>query len=311
MSANKVNDGSTDEALHTVSNKIGPLFPASITALVTFPTQPIVVALRQQQVSMIHSRPIGFFSATKKIILENPKNLWKGTLPSAGKEFLRYACYKVWIIQNTQNYVDNTFDWGKLPNNLVHPLSNMVAGVLAGSTDVVLSGALERYSTYIATSQGHSTSACFSSDLKSHTGAINKIKFLYRGVASSVAKSSIGFCLMFGTKEPIRQIVNKATSSVQDPTSKWYVPFFSSVISGGIIALATAPLDIVKTLKQMPGGSQQGTFELLKSNFLKHGVSGLTTGLPAKFFLVSMSWAFNYLVSELANQSEPPRKCQP
>ena len=304
MPANKINDESNDSLLHTISNKAGPLFPASTKAIVTPLTQPILVTLRQQQASVRQSQPLSFFSASKKMITQNPKNLWRGTLPSASKEFFKYSFYKVFIIQNTQSYVNKIADWNTLPNHFAHPLKSMVAGSIAGTADVIFGGALERYATYVATAQGPTSSACFSTELKSQHGAMNKVQFLYRGAASSIAKSSIGFSLMFGTKEPIKQSVNTALNMETKTTPKWCATFCSAMMSGGLIALTTAPLDIIKTLKQMPGGRKQGALSLLHNNFVKHGIRGLTAGLPAKFCLISLGWALNFMISELAVQTD-------
>lgn len=301
MSASQKNKLETFSSSQTILNRLHHSLPtvmaAAGKAAMVPVTQPIQTALREQQASVrdASQQPLSFPQAMKKIVSnDGTKGLWKGTTPSFMKEFIKYGSYKVWVIQNLPQWVDET-----LPNaNNTHKA--VTAGMLAAATDVVIGGPFERYATYLQTAPAQGATKMFLHDLQSKAGLHNKWHFLNKGAGAAFVKGGMQFSLMFGFKDPIKNAVN-ALYNLDDETQNapWYATFTSALLSGVLVAGVTAPVDIVKTIKQMPGDQNASLLQSLENNVRTHGIKGLTTGLLTKSGMIAAGWSANFLISEL------------
>lgn len=291
------NGCSSQTILNRLNNTIPTLLAAAGKAAMVPVTQPIQTAMREQQASVREAgqRPLNFVEASKKIIQnDGTKGLWKGTTPSVAKEFIKYGTYKVWVIQNLPQWVDET----------IPSASNMqkavAAGALAAATDVAIGGPFERYSTYLQTAPADGATKMFLQDLSKNEGLHNKWNFLNKGAGAAFVKGSAQFGLMFGLKEPVKGWVN-TIYNLDDSTQNapWYATFTSALLSGVIVAGFTAPVDIVKTIKQMPGDQNASLLHSLEKNVRTHGIKGLTTGILTKSGMIAAGWSANFLISEL------------
>lgn len=177
-------------------------------------------------------------------------------------------------------------------------LKAVTAAMIASSADNVLGGAMERYATYRATSQGDKSGASLSKEFKEARSVSGKMKLLYRGFWASTLKSSVAFAIFFIAAKPIQSKIKQVFSIKDDAATPWHVTFMSAAATGFAVALGSSPIDIIKTQKQMPNPSNRTVAQALKSNIRTFGFSGAFAGLPSKMLLITLGWGLNFIVTQ-------------
>lgn len=302
---------STSNMLETLTSRIIDNKSVALTKSLSIVfTQPLQVCLRAQQQSVYgHSKPLNLFNTFLGLKKQGPiRSFYRGGLPSATKELLKYGTYKMPLIKEAPNLVTawlpSTFD--ELTPRKQHIVKSVTAGVFAGVSDTLLSGWLENYATFRATSQGKHANASFYSELQTIQSPLKKIERLYKGTLPCILKSSVQLTTFYALNQPIEASVKTIYQTPSDETASWQVKASVAVITGFSVALTSSPFDIVKTLSQMPASNAEPIHKTLNSVFKRHGVHGLSAGVGTKGCLVTLGWGINYLFFHSDPVSTPP-----
>ena len=276
------------------------------------PTQPLQVIMRRQQARMGSAMNPALLNASQAC-----KELWnlkdsagkpagkvetffKGWRPGAVKEFGKSAIYKGYLIVGAPVIVKNALGDkldGVFTPGQYHLTVCVMAGVLAGVGDTVCGGIPEALGTFRSTSHGELANAKFleGMEVKSPLKAIAQ---LYRGFIPASLKGAFAFSTFYYTAAPIKARVNQYFGVDAHHPEPWTAKLTSAVISGFTVALISAPLDNVKTQKQMPGATKKSVMETLADNVKKHGPRSLVIGLPIKTLMVAMGWGIAHFVTQ-------------
>ena len=282
---------------------------ALVKAGMVFATQPLQVILRDQQKAVKNNEsPKGMMGTSNKLFSQGGVgSFFRGSLPAATKEFIKYQTYKTPLLKGAPAIIDNA-----LPTSFYHfpyyswqPIKVIMAGAFAGISDTVLGGGLEAYATYRATSQGELSKASFKQELVSIPTTLGKLQRIYKGAVPATVKSTVAFSLFFGVSAPLNQQVNNYFP-VEEGHSPVFVQALAAIGTGVIVAAASSPFDIAKTLAQMPAAKTEGLPKVMFDIYQHKGIRGFGAGLGTKAFMVGLGWSANsFFVQDLSKQQKP------
>lgn len=284
-------------------------------AIAVIPTQPLQVLIRAQQAGLASkTNPVvlNIFAAAKQIanhesngryvgsFFSRAKPFFNGGAVGVGKELLKNGLYKGALIQGAPSIVDKMLYSTGFPvycSPLTYHLTQSVlAGLFAGAMDTLIGGGLESWATFRSTSLGKNSDAKFWSEVGAKQSVLAKIGRIYKGAAASTGKGSVAFATNFICRDPINQWVVSAYK-LQDPKAlPWHGNVLSATLTGGLVALTSSPLDIIKTLAQKPNPNNDPMFTVLKGIIAKQGIKGITAGVPLKFLMVTIGWGITNCV---------------
>lgn len=163
-------------------------------------------------------------------------------------------------------------------------LAPMLGGSIARTLAVTAICPIELIRTKLQSRQGYS----YSEVIDVVRGAVrqNGVLSLWRGLLPMLLRDvpfSISYWLGY-------EYLKFQFSSVVEPSLLPFVPLLSGAMSGGVSAVLTTPLDVIKTHMQVElGESKQGSslgtgslFNVLRNVTSEHGYSGLFAGLTPR-----------------------------
>lgn len=270
-------------------------------SLLVFPTQPLQVLMRHQQGSLASDPPriLSIQESYNEIRFKQPMQaLFKGVRLSAAKELAKNGIYKATLISGAPDLAESILP--ERPKNYAteaqyNLVKCLVAGFIASVSDAILGGSIDRIATFQATSQGKKADANFSQELKQVNSVFGKVGFLYKGFAANSIKGSFAFTTMFYVSAPITHWSASIYKHSLEEKAPWYSSATSAILAGIAVAIVSSPWDIVKTQAQMPGSKDKGTCRALYDNYSRHGLRGVTAGLPAKTAMITIGWSLNSL----------------
>lgn len=296
---------------------------AVLKTAAVLPTQPLQVVMRNQQSGLKKSKEPQLLSARQvawNIATQNGEPLslravpffFRGTLSGLTKEFLKNASYKGALILGAPKLADTALKQTTLadilPQNLYRITQVILASSIAGASDVLLGGPLDALATFHATSQGKHADASYAKEVRAEPTLSKKIQRIYRGSDAAILKSTIGFVAYFSISQHAKQWAAHLYGIENEKALPWYGKLTASLISGGTVAAASSPFDIVKTQLQMPNPSNLGLGNALVNNFKQHGIKGITTGLPLKCAMITLGWGINDLGVNLVAETITERR---
>jgi len=148
------------------------------------------------------------------------------------------------------------------------PWHGLVAGCIAGASGVVIGHAFDTAKVQAQVSSGSDSSTSSSSKPR----ALRSVLSLYRGIVPPLLSTGAVRSLYFGVYETFKPLVSTAMG--KDSTSLPVV-FIAGAMTGAVIAPVTAPVQRLKIMQQVEGGSLQEVCKRL----LASGASGLFRGL--------------------------------
>ncbi len=298
----------TQKTCESMLSNNGPL--ALAKAGLIPPTQPLQVVMRTQQAALRGNNNLLSMMATMRYLYqqEGLRAFFKGVTPATAKEGGKYLLYKGPLLSKAPQLVESALpkEFETLPLALQGPIKAVLAGAFSAGCDTLLGGGLEAYATYRSTSQGSLAQASFSAELAAIRGLHRKVARIYQGAVPATAKGTLAFATFFGAAGPIKKAVKRAYNITEEGPPPVYVTGTAAIATGSLVASTASPLDIVKTLKQMPNGSNKGLRELLVENVSKHGIKGLTAGLGTKALLITFGWSVNFFVLNHFGLKKPP-----
>ena len=268
-------------------------------------TQPIVTIIRAQQAAVYYSnKPRGVFSAVRWLYRTGgPRTFYKGAVPDSIQEGLSYLTYKTPLLTHSYSLASGVLpsSTNQLSPSVRHGITSILAGSLVGVVDNVIMGPLEAYSTYRNASQGSHANASFSAELHALPTISAKAQRLWRGFIPSTLKSCVTGSLFFLLNKPIHDNYQLLFSHFG--LSDWHhaIDAASALSQATLIATAGAPIDILKTIRQMPHDPNdklvgQSLFRIARHNIQKHSMGAITAGMPARIALATFGWSCNIFV---------------
>lgn len=287
-------------------------------AVAVLPTQPFQVMMRVQQGALVSKEKPQFLSipeAAKKIYQENHKKnsthalrpFFRGTTQAVSKEALKNGVYKGALITGAPDLANNALaatGFSDLNSPAFHHvLKPIVAGTIAGTSDVLLGGVLESWATYRATSHGVHANASFWQEVRAEHSIMGQLNRAYSGAGPSLIKNNIAFTTYFMTTNPIKNGVSNFYNIQDQKHIPWYAKLTTALLAGGAVAISSSPFDIIKTQSQMPNPSKKPVGEALLSNWKTYGLKGVTAGLPLKFGMITMGWSITHLATDSSHST--------
>lgn len=278
-------------------------------SMLVYPTQPLQTLIRTIQATLASQTSPQFLTireAVKLIYNSDPakpsmKHFFKGAQAGAAKELLKNCVYKGALITGAPTLADRVLEAGGVQSALFSPwqyhfMQSGLAGPIASFGDVVLGGGLESWATFRATSHGAAANASFWREVGAAGGLRDKIARAYRGGWATGFKGTVAFTTFFAAGAPIRDQVVKLYGLPDAKSLPWHGHLTNAFLVGGLVALTSSPLDIVKTQAQMPNPSKLSIPQALMSNYAKYGMKGVTAGVWLKFAMITLGWGLTSLV---------------
>eukprot|EP00592_Proboscia_alata_P000199 CAMPEP_0194373876 /NCGR_PEP_ID=MMETSP0174-20130528/22280_1 /TAXON_ID=216777 /ORGANISM="Proboscia alata, Strain PI-D3" /LENGTH=312 /DNA_ID=CAMNT_0039153155 /DNA_START=128 /DNA_END=1066 /DNA_ORIENTATION=- len=281
----------------------------SITkALIVPATQPLQVVMRAQQTALSKSAPMSALNTYKSIArnAQGPlmKSMFRGTAAAMTKEAIKNGTYKAVLFKGAPKLVSKYLSspTTKSMGSVSQHLSIAFVGAnIAAFADTLLGGPFERYATYRVTSQGASENASFLAELKTRGSIQQQAKFVYKGSTALYLKTGIACFTLFAAAKPAQSFINSSIGLKPGDEIPLAASGITAFVTGAAVAVASSPFDIVKTIHQMPNtGGESSTMAVLKTNYTKFGLKGLSAGLPIKTVMVIIGWG---AVSAITQQS--------
>jgi len=171
------------------------------------------------------------------------------------------------------------------------PWHGLVAGCIAGASGVVIGHAFDTAKVQAQVSSGSDSSTSSSSKPR----ALRSVLSLYRGIVPPLLSTGAVRSLYFGVYETFKPLVSTAMG--KDSTSLPVV-FIAGAMTGAVIAPVTAPVQRLKIMQQVEGGSLQEVCKRL----LASGASGLFRGLAVHCVLETIGSGCYLLAYAAAKQ---------
>lgn len=263
-------------------------------------TQPVQVTMRWQQAALKSGKVLSIGDAAKELYLNSPKKLaiptafFRGSLPAMGKEFFKNGTYKAVAFKGAPKLVKKAGNeiagesLKTLPKSVQHTSISLFAAGVAATADTLFGGPFERYATFAATSQGNKADVKFFEGPKTIR---NIIDTFYKGGLATFGKTALSCSILFGASGPTQKFIYQQNNLKTGDEIPIHVAGQTAFATGVAVAMVSSPLDIVKTMSQMPGASKDiPVFKTLNQNIKRFGLNGAFAGVPLKMALTIIGW---------------------
>lgn len=271
-----------------------------VKALFVPGTQPLQVTMRWQQVALKSGKVLSIKDAAKELYSNSPKKLaiptafFRGALPAMGKEFIKNGTYKAVAFKGAPKLVKKAGNeiardsLRTLPKLVQHTAISLFAAGVAATADTILGGPFERYATFAATSQGDKANVKFFEGPKTMR---NIVDTFYKGGLATFGKTALSCSVLFGASGPTQKLIYQQNNLKTGDKIPIHVAGQTAFATGVAVAMVSSPLDIVKTMSQMPGASKDiPVFKTLSQNIKRFGLNGAFAGVPLKMALTIIGW---------------------
>jgi hypothetical protein len=282
--------------------------------LILFSSQPFHVIMRLQQGALALEPPrvLSVPAAYQEIMSgQSWPVLFRGLSGAIVKELLKNL-WKAYFISNAPLLAEDLLSEefrAQLSPGQHYFLRSALAAVIASIPEATVGNTLDAYATFRATSQGKHINANYIQFLKSAPTAWERVMLANRGMTASFFKANATFFTFFTTAQPIKMAVEKRFDVQPGTKAPWMAALISAVLSGGITALATSFLDIIRTHIHMAGATPgKSTVEALRSNWALHGMKGITPGVPIKIAQNVAIWTARHLITQQVTAQEPEKR---
>lgn len=280
------------------------LFKASLVPI----TQPLQVIMRMQQHSVKSPRLLSALAAFKQVRSTGVANLMRGTVPALLKEGLKNGTYKAAFLKGSPDLVTAIAPWSMSSWNshpyLAHISIALASAGIASAADTLIGGPLERFATYRATSQGSNLNANFLDTLREKS-FVDQVREIWKGAGAMMFKTGIACATLYSTGKPIQAFITQKNQLKPGDSMPLTVSAQCALATGFSVAMMSSPFDIVKTIKQAPDSSKKGLAALMRENVARHGLTGLTAGLPIKILMTCLGWAAVSAITQSKTVPDP------
>jgi|GEM_PF-6642191 len=290
---------------------------ATLKAASIVPTQWAQVIMRWQQAAMgskTNPRALSAVEAAREIYYgtqANPilnrslKRFFNGSIAGSWKEFLKNGLYKGIFITEAPLHADTLLRSMNIPDylspNQYLIMKSFLAGTGAAVMDTAISGPLEGWATFRATSQGTDVTASFWKEVFAKKTLPEMTSRAYQGGGAAIAKGSASFSTFFLAADGVKTRVAQALDIPDKKDMPWYASISSALITGGFVAFVSSAFDVRKTQRQMPNAVNNSMYQSFMNDYKRFGLKGPLAGLPLKFLMIALGWG----ITDIATQPGP------
>ncbi|EWM23146.1 tricarboxylate transport mitochondrial-like protein [Nannochloropsis gaditana] len=260
---------------------------------------------------------------------KGPLGLYKGLTPwlvfAFPRSAVRFSTYE-FVSQRFRETVSKESQEGELQNGKLDPYLSMAAGSIAGAVEFLTVGTPMQCIQVKMAHDAYSKVPRFHGFVSAIVGIVRAeglLKGLYAGLGPTVLKGAVNNCIRFSTFSELKYIYQKYKLNVADnrltatfenfstcPESDHFQAVHEAILnpletmllgatSGGLSAIATHPIDTVKSnMQSLSADKYTSSWNCFLSILRNQGLPGLYQGMAPRFVRVSLEIGLHFSLYE-------------